>query len=109
MQLGGHIEPTDETLYGSVHREVVEETGLEPRSISQNIYDIDIHTVPERPQKSEPAHQHFDIRFLVEVPFEKPNPPAEESQQIDWYPIESITNDLCESSVTQMTIKTSHI
>lgn len=106
MQFGGHIEAGDLNIYQSIRREIIEETGFEPLSISNEIFDVDIHEVPHRPAKQEPAHQHFDIRFLVEVPFDRPNPPEGESRQIDWFPLESITSELCEESVLQMARKT---
>jgi 8-oxo-dGTP pyrophosphatase MutT (NUDIX family) len=68
FQPGGHIEATDTSIFNAVLREVKEETGLDGVLVSSDIFDIDIHPIAPRPEKSEPAHTHFDMRFLVEVP-----------------------------------------
>ncbi|WP_327359644.1 NUDIX hydrolase [Streptomyces sp. NBC_01304] len=69
LQPGGHCEDTDETLIGAVLREIDEETGitgLEFYADDQPLH-IDVHTIVARPAKNEPAHQHFDVRFLFRV------------------------------------------
>lgn len=109
MQFGGHIDAQDTTIYNAVLREVEEETGLKPALAQEDIYDVDLHDVPERPVKNEPAHKHYDVRFLIEVPFSKPNPPAGESQEIAWYTLDDITPELCEDSVLRMARKTAHL
>ncbi|MFJ9893559.1 NUDIX domain-containing protein [Streptomyces sp. NPDC091280] len=66
---GGHIEPSDRTLLAAVLREVCEETGIGPGAlclIPQFLdmpVDIDVHDIDARPDKSEPAHRHYDVRF----------------------------------------------
>lgn len=65
LQPGGHVEPGDLHLVASAKRELEEETGVvNPRSFhdSANIFAIDIHEIPIH--KSQPAHRHFDIRYL---------------------------------------------
>ncbi|MFF4205618.1 NUDIX domain-containing protein [Streptomyces sp. NPDC001668] len=66
IQPGGHCEPSDRTVLDAVRREIGEETGvtaLEPYSGGEPIH-IDVHTIEARPDKGEPAHTHFDIRYL---------------------------------------------
>ena len=43
-------------------QEAVEETGLtNVRLVSPQIFDVDVHLIPERNEV--PAHLHYDIRF----------------------------------------------
>lgn len=63
VQPGGHVEPSDATLAAAALREVQEELVLDDVAFAQDaVFDIDIHTIGAR--KDEPAHQHFDVRFL---------------------------------------------
>jgi 8-oxo-dGTP pyrophosphatase MutT (NUDIX family) len=66
IQPGGHCEPSDSTLPDAVRREIAEETGvteLEPCCGGAPI-QIDVHPISARPAKGEPAHTHFDVRYL---------------------------------------------
>jgi 8-oxo-dGTP pyrophosphatase MutT (NUDIX family) len=65
FQPGGHVEDSDEGWRAAAQREVTEETGLTqfvPRAADEEIFDVDVHPIPER--KDEPAHFHYDLRFL---------------------------------------------
>jgi 8-oxo-dGTP pyrophosphatase MutT (NUDIX family) len=65
LQPGGHVEPSDAHPRDTARREVLEEVGIAAMSLvlpRESIFDIDIHPIPSRP--SEPAHEHFDLRFL---------------------------------------------
>ncbi|QRM28640.1 NUDIX hydrolase [Microvirga sp. VF16] len=70
LQPGGHYE-APEGLPDSALREAVEETGLhglviDPwHDISGMPIDIDSHRIPARPERNEPEHWHFDIRYVV--------------------------------------------
>jgi len=63
LQPGGHVDPDDVDIIGAAAREVQEEVGLCALGLAhEGIFDIDIHDIP--PLKGEPAHAHFDVRFL---------------------------------------------
>lgn len=67
LQPGGHIDATDSSLVNAARREAEEETGLRGlRTVldGDGLFDVDIHPIPANPKKGEPAHEHFDLRFL---------------------------------------------
>ncbi len=67
VQPGGHIEPVDTSLEAAARRELAEEVGLSlPPSARAQIFDLDVHAIPARP--SEPAHEHFDVRYCFRAP-----------------------------------------
>ncbi|MBA4056914.1 MAG: NUDIX hydrolase, partial [Marivirga sp.] len=65
LQPGGHADGEEDALHVAV-REATEETGIkEFKPLYSGIFDIDIHTIPQR--KEFPEHLHYDIRFLLEA------------------------------------------
>ena len=65
LQPGGHVEYDDPSAFEAALREAREETGISEfeSPLGEAIFDVDVHRIPER--KSEPAHNHFDVRFLL--------------------------------------------
>jgi|GEM_PF-201172 len=71
LQLGGHAE--DEADAAAVAlREAIEESGLDDLAFHPavcdpagrpRLLDVDVHPIP--PAGAEPAHLHFDLRFLL--------------------------------------------
>ena len=62
LQPGGHIDAIDVDLEAAARREVAEETGITKLTVVAAPFDVDVHAIPAR--KDEPAHLHFDVRFL---------------------------------------------
>ncbi len=70
LQPGGHADGCPDTLATAL-REATEESGISGIiPLQQEIFDVDIHTIPARPQAGEPAHLHYDIRYLLQAPHE---------------------------------------
>ncbi|MGI5444820.1 NUDIX hydrolase [Streptomyces sp. CA-243310] len=63
---GGHLEPEDVNLMGAALRELAEETGIGVgiAPVLPEPVHIDVHTIPANDAKGEPAHRHFDFRYL---------------------------------------------
>jgi ADP-ribose pyrophosphatase YjhB (NUDIX family) len=82
FQLGGHCDGNPDVLAVAI-KEAQEESGIESiEPISENIFDIDIHLIPER--GSEKAHYHYDIRFLLHVTSDEEPIQNSESKELRW-------------------------
>ena len=68
-------------------REAREESGLEVRSLDEAIFDLDVHLIPAR--GCEPAHYHYDVRFLVQT-LEDRFRVSEESWALAWVPADRV-------------------
>ncbi|CAD5968760.1 MULTISPECIES: NUDIX hydrolase [Streptomyces] len=93
---GGHIEPTDDTLLQAAGRELVEETGIPPYVVtpgSEIPLHIDVHPIDANPAKDEPAHQHFDFRFLFRTIADIGELQTEEVTDAAWRTVESLADE----------------
>jgi 8-oxo-dGTP pyrophosphatase MutT (NUDIX family) len=83
VQPGGHCDGNSDVLSVAL-KEAQEESGIqaiEPLSLS--IFDIDIHPIPAI--KKEPAHYHYDIRFLLHTTSDEPFVQNKESKALKWF------------------------
>ncbi len=65
LQPGGHTEASDASAFDAALREAREETGISrfEAPLGRTILDVDVHAIP--PHGRDPAHSHFDIRYLL--------------------------------------------
>lgn len=65
LQPGGHTEDSDASAFETALREAREETGIArfETPLLQRVFDVDVHAIPAH--KNDPAHAHFDIRYLL--------------------------------------------
>lgn len=82
LQLGGHCDG-DANLPGVALRECLEESGIEGLAIDPTPIDLDVHTIPARP--NEPEHLHLDTRFVVHAPRGAVERISAESIELRWF------------------------
>lgn len=64
---GGHADG-ERDIFSVCRREIIEESGIENiEPLTESIVDVGVHSVPDNPKKGEPAHKHFDIRYIFRV------------------------------------------
>ena len=104
LQPGGHADG-DENTITVASREAFEETGLTSlRLISQQIFDLDIHPIPER--KGVPRHDHYDLRYLFEANKAEAFSISEESHDLAWIPVKQLSEKTeCNESILRMAEK----
>jgi len=61
LQPGGHVEPSDASVWEAAMREIEEETGLKATLVGGGPFDVDVH----RLSHGGAEHEHFDVRYLV--------------------------------------------
>lgn len=88
LQPGGHVDADDSDVLASARREVLEEVGLSALELATpGLFDVDVHEIPAR--KEQPAHEHFDVRFL----FTTSNREAKagsDAQAARWVPVSEL-------------------
>src|SRR4029079_3567851 len=90
LQLGGHADG-DSDLARVALREAEEESGLGDLVVEPEIFDLDCHLIPER--AAEPAHHHYDVRFVVRALGSTEFVVGDESHALAWRDIGSIAAD----------------
>ena len=104
LQLGGHSDGNANVAEVAL-REAKEESGLKSIAfLSSEIFDIDIHVIPER--NSEPEHLHYDIRYLLSANKNEPLQKNHESKALEWVHLSKIKKLVhANSSVMRMVEK----
>ena len=104
LQLGGHADG-EEDLLGVALREAREESGLvHVRAVSAEIFDVDRHWIPAR--KTEPGHDHYDLRFVIEADPTEALVISSESKDLAWVEVARVTALNAEESMARMVRKT---
>ncbi len=84
IQFGGHADGSSDIL-DVAQRELEEESGITKfELVSNGIFDVDTHAIPANPKKSEPSHEHFDIRYLFQCTSNDNFVISDESVNMKW-------------------------
>jgi 8-oxo-dGTP pyrophosphatase MutT (NUDIX family) len=104
LQLGGHTDG-DTDVFRSALREAREESGMQgfrplPDVPDPLPLDVDVHAIPTR--GDEPAHLHFDVRFLLVACSDDPFVVSAESHDLRWVERERLHELVDEESLLRM-------
>lgn len=84
LNFGGHCDGDEDVLAVAI-RETMEESGITSlKPITADIIDIDIHDIPTNDKKGEPAHAHFDVRYVMQMTGEQDFQISDESLELKW-------------------------
>ena len=107
LQPGGHADGNG-NLFQVALDEASEETGLDLSifiPVTNLIFDIDVHKIPKR--GAEPAHTHYDIRYIFQVP-EINLPGNDESYKVRFVPFDEVKEFNNTASIERMVLKTKY-
>lgn len=91
LQPGGHADG-DADLARVALREADEETGVPGLMLEDGeIFDLDCHRIP--PHRDDPAHLHYDVRYVVRAGSDERYVVSEESHALAWRPITDLAVD----------------
>ena len=90
LQLGGHADG-DGDLARVALREATEESGLAGLAVEGMIFDVDRHPIPAH--GTEPAHYHYDVRYVVRATSDERYTVSDESIDLRWWPVEEVIRD----------------
>lgn len=87
LQPGGHCDGQRDVAAVAA-RELHEETGVAAVLAAPDILDIDIHMIPAR--GADPAHLHYDVRFLFRADKAAALRRNAESRALDWVALDDL-------------------
>jgi len=106
LQLGGHCDGLKDA-YFTAKKEAYEESGLTHIiSLTPQILDLDIHSIPA--SNRDPEHLHFDVRYLFCADRGAPLRISEESRSVRWVRLTELEFVTKDESVTRLRSAVSH-
>ena len=89
LQLGGHADGQGDVLATLRCARRGRSPGLTSlRAVSPGVFDCDVHEIPAR--GAEPAHFHYDVRFLLEADAGEPLVVSDESKELAWVALDDV-------------------
>jgi 8-oxo-dGTP pyrophosphatase MutT (NUDIX family) len=90
LQFGGHCDGEEDVL-SVAQREAYEESGIDGLvAASTRPFDLDIHEIPAF--GNEPAHLHYDVRYVLIAPEDAEIRTSSESKELRWFTSEEMKN-----------------
>ena len=100
VQLGGHSDDDPDTRAVAL-REAAEESGLARLQLDDAcIFDLDIHAIPARGE--DPAHEHFDVRYVIRAGGDTEFRVSPESKALAWVLVTGLDRLTREPSMMRM-------
>jgi 8-oxo-dGTP pyrophosphatase MutT (NUDIX family) len=102
IQVGGHGEQGENEPFNIALREATEETSLidlRPIPSGPPFTPIQAIVLPVPAKQAEPAHEHGDLRYVLETAAPELARPETRKAQLKWIPIESAAQDAREQSL----------
>lgn len=100
LQVGGHSDGDPDTAAVAL-REATEESGIAGLVLATpEPLDLDAHEIPAR--GDEPAHVHYDVRFLIVAPSGATIAISEESLDLRWFPADAPLAVASDESVARL-------
>jgi 8-oxo-dGTP pyrophosphatase MutT (NUDIX family) len=83
LQFGGHCDGEEDVL-AVAQREACEESGIHGLVVATaRPFDLDIHEIPAF--GDEPAHLHYDVRYILVAPEDAEIRTSSESKELRWF------------------------
>jgi 8-oxo-dGTP pyrophosphatase MutT (NUDIX family) len=107
LQLGGHVDG-EARVERAALREAEEESGMQQFTLVRwrpelVPLDLDVHPIPAR--RDEPAHLHWDVRFLLRAAPGQQLVPSAESNDLRWFDAATLAAVTDEASVLRLAQK----
>ena len=103
LQFGGHCDG-DEDVLRVAQREALEESGIAGLIVaSARPFDLDIHEIPAR--EDEPAHWHYDVRYVLIAPPAAVHTGSVESKELRWFSPEEMQQLPLDAGIHRMVAK----
>jgi len=90
FQLGGHLEPGDDSLEAAAWREATEESGIRGLVLDPVPVQLSAHPVPFCDPRG--GATHLDVRFVAVAPPGAAHAVSEESLDLGWWPVGALPN-----------------
>jgi 8-oxo-dGTP pyrophosphatase MutT (NUDIX family) len=100
LQFGGHCDGSEDVL-SVARREAFEESGIAGLTLtSDQPFDLDIHEIPAL--GAEPAHEHYDVRYLFAAPNGATATISRESNELRWFTLEQAQHQNLDPGLLRM-------
>ncbi|HEY9476322.1 MAG TPA: NUDIX hydrolase [Mycobacteriales bacterium] len=91
LQLGGHLEPGDDSVAAAALREATEESGIDGLRLDPVPVDLDVHPIT---CSSGVPTRHLDVRYLAVAPAGAVEVCSDESDALAWFDWDNLPDEV---------------